>query len=256
MKRLLYLLIVTALAGNAFSIQASEYSENIVGYANIVTPGGKNSLLSCPFTIGASNGVNEVFGSSLPAFSELLFWTGSGFTIALYDTTDPSGIGSGAPVWYQGDDVTPLTSLPTIPPGLGFFLVPGTTTTNVFAGTVAVNVGTSNTMPLLAGKNNLVGCVIPYAGTVTSGNNSTGGPNLNNHPNFSELLFWTGSGYKIALYDPTDPAGLGTDAPVWYNGDDATPYVDVATSENVPTITVGQGFFVVPGSAYNWITGI
>lgn len=245
-----------ALAAGVISSQAGVYSQNVVGYANIATAAGKNVLISCPFSVGASNGVNEVFGSSLPAYTSLLFWNGAGFTTALYDPTDPDNLGAGAPVWYEGDDATPLNPLPTVPPGMGFFIVAGGNITNVFAGAVAVNVGTSNNMVLAAGKNALVASVVPYAGAVTNGNTSTGGPDLNNLPAFTSLLFWNGSGYTSALYDPTDPDNLGAAAPLWYQGNDSTPYVDPTSGGNVPTITVGQGFFIVPGAAYTWTTGL
>jgi hypothetical protein len=203
-----------------------------------------------------SNGVNEVFGTSLPDGTELLLWNGAGFTIAIYDSSDPIGAGTSV-LWYNGNETAALATLPTIPPGLGFFLVPsGTQTiTNVFAGAVAINVGTSNNMPLTAFKNNLVGSVVPYAGAVTAGNSSTGGPNLNNLPNNSELLFWNGAGYNIAQYDNSDPIGLGTSV-LWYNGNETAAYVDPATSGNTPTISVGQGFFVIPAGPYTWTTGL
>jgi hypothetical protein len=107
-----------------------------------------------------------------------------------------------------------------------------------------------------AGHEYLVASVVPYAGAFTNGNNSTGGPNLNNLPNFTSLLFWNGTGFNTALYDPTDPNGVGAAAPLWYTGNDTTPYVDPATSGNVPTITVGEGFFVVPAAPYTWTTGL
>jgi len=242
------LMAAAALAAGVISSQAGVYSQNVVGYANLPTVAGKNALLTCQFVIGSSNGINEVFGQSLPPFSEVLTYTGSGYNVALFDNTQ----GAGTPVWYQGDDATPLSPLPTLPPGMGFFLVPGGNTTNTFAGAIAVNVGVSNNMPLLNGKNNLVGCAVPYAGAVTNGNSSTGGPDLNGLPPFSELLFYGTGGYTVALYDNTQGAGT----PNWYQSDDATPYVDPSTGGNVPTITVGEGFFIVPGGAYTWTTGL
>jgi hypothetical protein len=242
------LIAASALAASIISSQAGVYSQNIVGYANLPAAAGKNTLLTCPFKVGVSNGVNEVFGETLPLYSEVLTYTGSGYNIALFD----NGNGPGTPEWYLSDDSTPLTTLPTLPPGLGFFLVPGGNITNTFAGAIAVSVGTSNNMVLISSKNNLVGCAIPYAGAVTNGNSSTGGPNLNNLPLYSEVLFYTGSGYNIALFDN----GNGAGTPNWYYSDDSTPYVDPATGGNVPTITVGEAFFIVPGGAYTWTTGL
>lgn len=216
--------------------------------------------MTVPFDVGVSNGINEVFGTNLPPNSQVLIWSvaSSSFSIALYDPTDPDGLGAGAPVWYQGDDSTPLVPLPTLPPGLGFFVVPAGPVTNTFAGAVAINVGTSNNMALTQpGKDYLVASVVPYAGAVTNGNNMTGGPNLNNLPGNTELLIWSTatSSYTIALYDPTNPNGV-PNPPNWYLGDDSTPYVDPTTGGNVPTIAVGQGFFIVPANTYTWTTGL
>lgn len=250
------LLAAAALAASVISSNAQVYSQNIVGYANLpAVTGGKNYLITCQFVMGVSNGINEVFGSSLPANSEILTWdpVASKFSVALYDPTDPAA--SGQP-WYQGDDATPLSPYPTLPPGKGFFLVAATPTTNVFAGAIAINVGTSNNLVLpTGGKNYAVGCAVPYAGGVTNGTTSTGGPDLQNLPANSELLFWNyaTSLYTVALYDPTDPAAAGTP---WYQGDDATPYVDPSTGGHLPTIAVGQGFFIVPAAPYTWTTGL
>ena len=247
------LIAAAALAASIISSQAQVYSQNIVGYANIPQAGG-DKLLTVPFVIGASNGINEIFGNSLPAFSQILIWNGVGYDTALYDPTDPNTVGPGAPVWYQADDTTPLSPLPTLTAGKGFHLYVTSAFTNTFAGVVAVNVGSSNKMDLPGGTF-LVGCV-PYVGVVTNGNNSSGGPNLNSLPNFTQLLFWNGVGYDTALYDPTDPNTVGAGAPLWYQADDTTPYVDPTTGGNVPSIGVGQGFFVVPTSAYTWTTGL
>jgi len=259
MKKTL-LIAAAALAASLISSQAQVYSQNIVGYANVAAPtGNKNYLITCPFVMGASNGLNEVFGSSLPTNTKILIWDGvNNYNICLYDPTDPNGVGAGAPVWYQGDDATPLNPLPTLPPGKGFFLVPPTGCTNTFVGTIAVSVGASNVLTMATGNlNYLVASAIPYGGAITNGTPSGGGMNLNGLPINTKLLFWNGvNNYNICLYDPTDPNGVGAGAPVYYQGDDATPYVDPATGGNVPTLTVGQGFFVVPPSAYNWTNGL
>lgn len=256
MKKTL-LIAAAALAAGVITSQAQVYSQNIVGYANVPTPlAGHEYLITVPFAVGVSNGVNEVFGSSLPAFSSILIWNGSSYNSYLYDPTDPNGVGAGAPVWYLGDDATPAVPLPTLPTGQGFFLAPNTPFTNTFVGAVSVSVGTSNVMSLpLAGHEYLVASVIPYAGAITNGTPSGGGPNLNGLPPFSSMLFWNGTKYNTALYDPTDPNGVGAGAPLFYQGDDATPYVD-PQGGNTPQISVGQGFFLAPNSAYRWTNGL
>jgi hypothetical protein len=243
------LIAAAALASGIISSQAGVYSQNIVGYANVQSTGFKNSFIEVPFAIGVSNGVNEVFGNTLPAGSYILLYANGAYTEALYDNT----YGPGTPVWYQSDDTTPLTALPTIPPGLGFLLyTEGPTQTNTFAGAVAIPVGTSNNLVLNAYKNNAVGSVVPYAGAVTNGTSSTGGPNLNNLPAGSYLLFYSNGSFSEALYDNT----YGPGTPTWYLSDDTTPYVDPTTGGNTPSIAVGQGFFIYPEGAYTWTTGL
>jgi hypothetical protein len=258
MKTKTLLIAAAALAAGVISSQAQVYSQNIVGYANLACPvGGKNYLITCPFTVGVSNGINEVFGSTLPVGSTVLIWNGvNNYITALYDNTDPNGFGTNV-VWYQGDGSTPLSPVPCLPAGQGFFVIPASPLTNTFTGSVAVAPGTNSVINMATGgKNYLVASTVPYAGAITNGNSSGGGPNLNNLPVGTTLLFWNGiNNYRIALFDNTDPNGYGTSVQ-WYQGDGATPYVDPATSGNVPNISVGQGFFVVPASPYKWTNGL
>ena len=132
MKTKTLLIAAAALAAGVISSQAQVYSQNIVGYANLACPtGGKNYLITCPFTVGVSNGINEVFGSTLPVGSSVLIWNGvNNYITALYDNTDPNGVGAGAPEWYQGDGATPYVdpgtsgNVPNISVGQGFFVIP------------------------------------------------------------------------------------------------------------------------------------
>jgi hypothetical protein len=238
------LLSAAALLSAGFiTTQAQVYSQNVVGYANVASQAANlNYLESIPFAIGASNGVNEIFGTTLPLGSRLLKWNQgtSGYDTYYYD--DP-GDGAG---WLASDDATHLTSLPKLPTGEGFFLVPAGAVTNTYAGTITVNVGTSNNMVLAnANLNYLLGSVVPYAGAVTNGTSSGGGPNLNGLPLGSRLLIWNQatSGYDTFYYDdPGDGAG-------WLLSDDATHTAP-------PSVNVAQGFFLVPAGAYTWTTGL
>ena len=241
-------LLLTAaalLAAGFVSSQAQPvYSQNIVGYASVATPGaGVNYLISVPFSIGVSNGANEIWPvvggvPTLPDFSTILIWTGSGYTAYTSDSGSPSG-------WDDNNGY--LSYSPKLPVGQGFFLIPSSGTTNTFAGTVAVNVGTSNKMVLpSAGVNYLVGCVVPYAGAITNGNSVTGagGPNLTfagGLPDFSTILIWTGSGYTAYTSDSGSPS-------LW---DDNNGYLLTP-----PTITVGQGFFIIPATSFTWTVGL
>jgi len=242
------------LAAGIVTSQAQPvYSQNIVGYASVPTKtGGNYYMLTVPFVIGVSNGVNEVFGNSLPPGSAIYTWNtlGQKFSVTVYDNTDPLGLGTSV-VWYNGTETAALTALPTLQPGQGFFLNPGGAVTNTFAGTVLVNVGTSNNLALPTGGNYyMVASAVPYAGFVTNGNNSTGGPNLNGLPPGTAIYQWTPATQKFAVtvFDNTDPLGLGT-SQVWYNGTETAP-------ASCPSINVGDGIFIVPGSSYTWTTGL
>ena len=226
--------------GVATSMAQTTYSQNIVGYANLPTPSvGANYLLACQFSVGASNGINEVFSTPLPDFSVVLLWDvpSQNYITVQSDSTSPTG-------W---DDINfvPLTTLPKLPVGQGFFLSPSAPVTNTFAGAIAVNVGTSNKMTLSSvGANYLVASVVPYGGSVTNGNNSTGGANLNGVPDFSVVLLWDvpSQNYITVQSDSTSPSG-------W----DDINFVPLSVP---PTISVGQGFFLSPSAPYTWTTGL
>ena len=241
MKTKTLLIAAAALVAGVISSQAQVYSQNVVGYANIVTPSpGLNYLLSVPFKIGVSNGANEVF-PNVPEFSQVLIWSTplAKYTGYQTDTASPTG-------WSDASTSVPVGP-PKLPVGMGFFFSPGdVNVTNTFAGTVAVNVGTSNVMTLASpGLNYLVGCVVPYAGTVTNGNASGGGPNLRDLPEFSQLLIWNTA---LAKY-----AGVQTDTASPTGWSDASTSVQVP----VPSISVGQGFFISPGDVNaKWTTGL
>jgi hypothetical protein len=242
-KTLLMALAVTAagvLASNAQTV----YSANIVGYANVPTPNGGTYLITVPFKVGVSNGANEVWplvsgNPSLPDFSTILIWNGSGYTAYQSDSGSSS-------LWDDGGG-NPIPNAPLLPVGKGFFLIPNGSTTNTFVGTVAVSVGTSNTVFLANGGTYLVSSSVPYAGSITNGNPTTGagGPglsSLNNLPDFSTLLIWNGSGYT-AYQSDSGSSSLWDDG-----GGNPIP--------TAPTINVGQGFFIIPNGDFTWKVGL
>jgi hypothetical protein len=234
------LITLGALAVGALSPMAAPVTSiNDVGYATVPTPqSGEYYLLATPFQIGVSNGANEVFGTSLPDFTLVLTWSvaNQSYITSQYDSTQPTpGIS-----WYAIDDTTPVT-IPTLPPGQGFFLLPGgSSVTNTFVGSVAVNNGATNitTLPN-SGVYYLLGSVIPFDGAVTN----SGGIQLTNLPDFSLVLTWNvgSQSYTTSQFDSTQP----TPGDTWYLIDDTTP-------APVPVMSVGQGVFIQPGGAYNW----
>ena len=245
----LLLSAVALLAAGFVSTQAQPvYSQNVVGYASVKTTSGNTYALTVPFKIGVSNGANEVWpldglgNPTIPDFSTLLIWTGTGYQTYVSDSGSPT-------LWDMYDQSTP-TNAPEIPVSQAFFLTPGGDTTNVFAGVVAVIVGSSNVVHLASGNTYFVAPAVPYGGTVTNGSPTTGvgGPNLwspdgvQGLPDFSTVLIWTGTGYQTYVSD----SGSAT---YWDMYDQSTP-------TNAPVLNVGQGFFLTPGGDFSWKVGL
>lgn len=235
-KTLLLTAAALLTAGLVTSQAQPVYSANIVGYATVPAPAGTPVAMSVPFDVGVSNGANEVWPSgTLPDGSLLFIWNGSGF-----DTyASASGSATG---W--ADLTGAAVSAPTLPVGEGFFLITAANVTNVFAGTIAVNVGTSNNMVLAAGVPSFVAPVVPYAGAVTNGTSSGGGANLSpaaGLPDGSLLFTWNGSGFD------TFASASGS----------ATGWADLTgAAVPAPSISVGQGFMLIPSANFTWTVGL
>jgi hypothetical protein len=232
-----------ALAAGIVTSQAQVYSQNIVGYVNTPTANGGEFLIAVPFAIGVSNGANEIWpligpgNPSIPDGSEVLTWNGSGFVTYLSDSSSPS-------LWDDGNG-TALPGSPTLPVGEGFFLIPSASTTNTFVGTVAVNVGATNSTTYANGGEFLVAPVVPYGGYVTNGTSTGGGvalSALNGLPDGSELLTWTGSGFTTYLSDSSSVS-------LWDDGNGTALPAP-------PSVSVGQGFFIIPAATFTWTEGV
>jgi hypothetical protein len=248
-------LLLTAAAMLAAGIVSSQadstvYSQNIVGYANVVTAASTTYAMTVPFVIGVSNGANEIWpftynvanSGALPDYSQLLIWTGTGYNTYLSDATSPCG--------WDDLNYNPLPGAPKLPIGQAFFLTPFSNVTNTFAGVVAVNVGTSNKMTLAGSTTYFVAPTVPYGGAVTNGNLTTGvgGANLwsadgtTGLPDYSQVLIWTGTGYNVYISDHTSPS-------YW----DDLNYNALSTP---PALNVGQGFFLTPFATFDWTVGL
>lgn len=213
------LIAVAALAAGILASSAQTYSQNIVGYANVVLPAGPSyTLLASPFDNGAGNLATNWLdpNNTLPNKTQILTWNGVGFSSC-------AKIGG---FWPASAATT------VIPPGTGFFVVlPATQTTpltNTFVGTVIVPSQGSITNVIPTGYT-LLGSPIPYAGDLVTDTNLNLGHLLT--VNKSQILTWNGIGYTTASL-------IGG---VW---------------QNAPaTLNVGAGFFVVQKAAYstNWV---
>jgi len=238
------LIAASALAASIISSQAGVYSQNVVGYANLPTASGGTFLVTVPFLIGVSNGANEVWPLSggnptIPDGSAIELWNGTKFTTYLSD--------SGSPSLWDDNGGNFLAGAPVLPVGKGFFLIPAANTTNTFAGAVAVNVGTSNQVTYASGGTFLVAPAVPYGGAITNGNPTTGagGANLDSLaglPDGSQLEIWNGTKFTTYLSDSGSPS---------YWDDNGGNFLAAP-----PSISVGQGFFLIPAANFTWTVGL
>ncbi len=150
MKSKTLLIAAAVLTAGVISSQAQVYSQNVVGYANVVLVGGYN-LVANPFDDGNGNQLTNLINPSLlPAKSSVTTWNTG---LQAYNAPLTGGGGS----WNANTTLTP---------GVGFFVKNGTvaspTVTNTFVGNVIVPVSASGTNGLV-NNYTLVGSQIPYA---------------------------------------------------------------------------------------------
>jgi hypothetical protein len=237
------LIAAAALAVGIISSEAQVYSQNVVGYANIPLLGNqKYNAVANPFSIGVSNGINEVL-TGLPNQSVVYI-----FHNGVYDTYGyDDGIGADPRNWYTGDFSSTIDAMPIVSPGVGTFVVLPVGSANMinnFHGTVAVLVGVTNTASYTQGILTFTGNVIPFEGQPDIATNI----NLI-MPDQSLLYQWdpTNTTFIISGYD----AGIQDHANNWFTGDFS------ADLDNPPLLKVGESFFIVPGGlvgtgTYDW----
>jgi len=188
MKSKTLLIAAAALAATVISSEAQVYSQNVVGYVNVVCPANTLVLAANPLDNG-TNDLNSLCGT-LPSKSQAQFWNGAGFTICNKTTT-----------WSPD---------PTLAPGTGFFIKSATLQTNTFVGNVACFSGSSVTNTLAANTLYLVGSTIPYGDNFNSTSNTL---NLNLLPSKSQAQVWNGAGFtivnKTASWSPNQTIAVG-----------------------------------------------
>ena len=199
-------------------------------------------MLSCPFVIGLSNGINEVFGTNtLTDTSVVLTWNGNSYNSAVYATIGDENI-PGVQWYTDQNETTPLNPIPTVPPGRSFFIQPAPgLVTNVFAGVVATPVGGTNQMTLVGngGTYYAVGSIIPFAGYITNA------INLTNLPDTSVVLTWNGNSYTSTVFASANDENIA--GIQWYTDENET------TPAPCPSVGVGQGFFIQPApGTFTW----
>jgi hypothetical protein len=215
-------------AGVATSMAQNVYSLNIVGYYNVPVNGALTATTVSFISGTPANRADQVIPYT--DGDKINIFTGVGFKE--YDMDSGSGTGWSDP--STGLDV-PLTDLPILSPGKGFFYGKSGSITNLtFVGQVPT--GTNN-VTLVNGLQ-MYGSPIPYAGLISTTNAS----NFINCPvpDGAAVQIFTGTGFKETDRD----SGSGTG---WV---DAASGLD--TTE--PTLAVGQAFFLNnnSGSPVTW----
>jgi hypothetical protein len=231
-----------ALTAGMITSQAQVYSQNVVGYVNLPETANLTYAITVPFSIGVSNGANEIFplvsgNPSVPDGSTFLVWTGNNYTTYFSD--------SGSSTLFDDYTGTPLTYDPIFKVGQGMYIIPAANTTNTFVGTVAIAAGATNSIPYTANGTFFIASQVPYGGYVTNGTSTGGGMALdanNGLPDGSTMLVWTGNNYTTYFSD----SGSGS---LW---DDYTGTPIAAP----PSIAVGQSFFLIPAANFTWTEGL
>jgi hypothetical protein len=238
MKAKTLLIAAATLAAGVMSSQAAVYSQNVVGYVNVViTNQGSYNLICNPLDDGAGNYLTNVLSlatAPLIKGSQCLTWNQAG---ASYITVPVGGSTTAGTNWPAGTTTQ-------IPPGVGFFIRNGAKSgdasvvfTNTFVGTVALASGQSVTNAIPNGYQ-MYGSTLPISGNVCVGGTPGGDPNFNYTPLIkgSQVLTWN-LGNQSFITTPL--------------GGNSTAGTNWASTINVG---VGQGFFIFnKGAATNMI---
>jgi hypothetical protein len=202
------LIAAATLAVGAISSQAQVYSQNVVGYVNLVCSNGYNAF-TMPVDYdgtGTNNVVTAIISTNnLPIGTQILSWNGAGFLINGFISSKGK-----APVWQ---DPTAKYN-----PGQGLFInnPSNAPVTITISGTVLQG-GLTNGYLTGAGLT-FLGNQFPVSGGITSTYGYV--PSVND-----QVLSWTGTGYAINGYISSKGK-----APVWQGGE--------------PQLSVGQAVFL------------
>ncbi len=270
MKKTL-LIAAAALAAGVISSQAQVYSQNVVGYVNVVNPANSFNLVANQLNFVGPNGTNAVndvlvtgnfvsggsTGTPIPQQSQLFSWNGGGYNqYYYYSAADLQALNGGTyygPSGWYDSGFALVTA--TLNQGSGSFIYnpSATAITNTFVGTVVQGTVTNH----IVNGFNLISVVAPLAGLALD-NTNVNFPSYGD--NASETYYhWNGNGYDNLYYysaaylfsiDPTYVADGYT--PGWYD----TGGANHSTTVNDPLWqNVGQASFVLyPGPATNWVS--
>jgi hypothetical protein len=236
------LIAAAALAAGVISSEAQVYSQNVVGYANIVLPANKFALIGNQLDTG-SNTVNNVLNNGLvsnggPNGTTMSIWNGSSFATWYYYSEADAGVGAGG--FYDVTGTVYCTNRLNMSTAVFLHNFASTNLTTTLVGNVTQGTNTYIVTPGL----NFYSEPIPLGGT------SLDNTNVNFPATSSQDTYqsWTGTGYgpKYTYYNFVDSGG----APGWY---DITGTINESTNA-AAWPSVGQGFLINHiGSTSNWV---
>lgn len=277
MKTKTLLIAAAALAAGVITSQAAVYSQNIVGYVNIVTYSNSFNFIANQLNNGdGSNNVQNVLANSTGSFvsggtgnsqspAQTILWlpkVGGGYNNLYYwSSNDLYVLNGNSPYgpdgWYDGNAVY-ATNL--ITPAYGFFIQ--NYSTHAITNTVVGNViQGSSTNTVITGFNSL-SYLQPLGQTPFDSTNvslPTYGDNAsetgwiwigNGNPGHS----WQNVYYWSAAYLFSQDPNYIVDGytPGWYDGNGNNLSTNPSSSY---WPTVGQGFYLqYPGPATNWVS--
>jgi hypothetical protein len=206
------LIAAVALAVGVISSQAQVYSQNVVGYVNVVVTNNGYTQISTPLDYdgsGTNNRITYLIGTNLPKNSIVEVWNGTGFTL-------DSFTGKGAAVGAWGNTNLMLN------PGLGYFVYnpSNNPVTLTFVGNVLQG-NLTNGIIRSTGQYSSLGYMAPISGGISSVLGYKASPND-----------------QIMIFNMTNSAGTGGYNIFTFNGKTSK------WSPSEPVIQVGQGFFV------------
>jgi hypothetical protein len=206
MKTKSLLIAAATLAAGIISSQAAVYSQNIVGYVNVVTPVGKYSFIANQLTNG-NNSINSVVATgsisdpNATYNTQIFVWNGNGYNIYQWFTgadADNNFLATGSVNgWYDAGGVLAPDNLN---PGSGAFLYnptgSGSPVTNTFVGSIIQG---TNAITVTKGYN-VYSLIPPVSTNIDGAFASFPGKSDPNGLLNDQMYIWNGNGYNIALY--------------------------------------------------------
>jgi len=216
-------------AGVATSMAQNVYSLNIVGYYNVpLNIGHPFTAITCSLVNGTpQNRADQI----LPYTDGNNINTFNGFQFKEYDMDSGSSTGWTDPA--TASDL-PVTALPILAPGVGFFYGNSGSLTNI---TIVGQVPTGTNVVTVLSGSHIYGSPLPYAGLIST-TNASNSINLQ-LPDGTAINTFNGVGFHETDRD----SGSGTG------------WTDAATASDTPepTLSVGQGFFIGNGApSFTW----